>query len=99
MSNAELLVGLLGGGGLVTVLGTLATGIFKWLSGASARERERNTGLNKQRTDAILERDAANKAKDEMAAEKMHAEEYSSMLRRQLLENGITPIDKPEKKE
>jgi hypothetical protein len=43
----------------------LAKGIGKWLSGAAHREQVKNTSLAKQRTDAIAERIAAEKDRDE----------------------------------
>lgn len=91
MDTTQLLVTLLGAGGGGAVLLATVNGLFKWLSGISAREREKNTGLISQRMSAIEERDAAEKERDEADKKRRLADEYASSLRRQLLENGIQP--------
>lgn len=93
--DAQLAVTLLGAGGGGAVLLALVNGVFKWLSGASAREREKNTGLISQRVSAIEERDEAIRERDDEARKRRSADEYASSLRRQLLENGITPGEWP----
>lgn len=91
MEKAQLLVTVLGAGGGGAVLLALVNGLIKWLSGASARERDKNTNLITQRRNAIEDRDAALKDRDEADDDRRKTEEYNSVLRRQLLENGITP--------
>lgn len=89
--DPEILVALLGAGGGGAVLLALINGLIKWVSGASARERAKNTDLISQRTSAIEERDAAERERDEADKERRHANEYASILRRQLIEHGIAP--------
>jgi hypothetical protein len=74
----------------------LINGLLKWISGASGRERTRNTDLLAQRTRAIEERDKAIAARDAEAAKRRILAEYASGLRRQLIENGLTPADWPD---
>lgn len=81
-------VSLLGVGGVGAFLLALANGIIKWLSGASARERRKNTNLVTQRKSAVNERDIADKKRRIIA-------EYASSLRQQLKENGIDPHKYP----
>lgn len=95
MDPAQLLVALLGAGGGGAVLLALINGLIKWLSGASTRERDRNTDLIAQRVKAIEERDLAEKERDESDQKKRLAYEYASSLRRQLIENGLTPGEWP----
>lgn len=85
--NAQDIATILGAGGGGAVLLALITGTFKWLTGASGRERVRNTNLLKRSRDAEKERDEA----DDRARA---SEEYAHALRYQLRENGITPIEK-----
>lgn len=95
MDTPQLIVALLGAGGGGAVLLALVNGLIKWLSGASHRERTRNTDLATQRKDAIKDRDEANEARDKADRLRRFEEEYSAILRRQLIEAGITPADRP----
>lgn len=95
MDTAQLLVALLGSAGGGAVLVALVNGLIKWISGASARERNRNTDLITQRRNAIEERDVAYAERDDADLRKRTAYEYASTLRRQLIENGLTPDEWP----
>lgn len=94
--TAEQIVTLLGAGGGGAVLLTLVNGLIKWLSGTSARERQKNTDLISQRRNAVLERDAAEKERDDFDRKRLIAVEYASTLRSQLIEKGIIPQGWPE---
>lgn len=96
MDSAQLIATVLGAGGGGAVLLALANGLVKWVSGASGRERLRNTDLATQRMKAIEERDRANGRADDAAVRRRQIEEYASRLRLQLIENGITPGDWPD---
>ena len=72
----------------------LVNGVIKWLSGSSARERRRNTDLITQRQNAIIARDEAEGERDAADRKRREAEEHVSILKRQLLDNGITPLER-----
>lgn len=95
MDTAQTLVAILGSAGGGAVLVALVNGLIKWISGASARERNRNTDLITQRRKAIEERDAAELDRDASDLKKRQAYEYASRLRRQLIENGYDPEEWP----
>lgn len=95
MDTAQLLVTIIGAGGGGAVLLALINGLIKWISGASARERNRNTDLISQRSKAIEERDTAERERDDADLRRRIAYEYASTLRRQLIENGLTPGEWP----
>ncbi|MEX1078871.1 MAG: hypothetical protein WED09_07170 [Homoserinimonas sp.] len=96
MDSAQLIASLLGAGGGGAVLTAAITGLVKWKSGEAGRERVRNTNLESQRMKAIEERDKANEERDMAAVRRRQTEEYASRLRRQLIENGITPGEWPD---
>lgn len=91
MDTSQVLVALLGGGGGVTLVVAIFTGITKWVSGASAREREKNTNLIRQRLKAVEDRDIANDERDEADRKRRNAEENAFRYRNQLVANGIQP--------
>jgi len=93
--TAQLLVTLMVYGGGGAALTALVTGIIKWLSGASARERQKNADLETQRLVAIEERKQAEKDREDADRKRRIANEYASQLRSQLLENGIQPEEWP----
>lgn len=95
MDTSQMLVTVLGAGGGGAALLALINGLIKWLSGSSARERQRNTDIMAQRRKAIEERDLADDERDTSDKRRRIADEYSSSLRRQLLENGIEPLPWP----
>jgi hypothetical protein len=103
METAQVVATILGAGGGGAVLLALVNGLIKWISGASSREREKNAELATQRLKAIEERDAANQRTD-VANERTDVanvkrrmtEEYASKLRRQLIENGLSPEEWPD---
>ena len=96
MDAAQLLITVLGAGGGGAGVLALINGLIKWLSGSSARERDKNTDLVSQRRDAIADRDAAEKDRDKADDKRRHSDEYSASLRRQLKENGIEPLAWPD---
>lgn len=96
MDTSQLLVTVLGAGGGGAALLALINGLIKWLSGSSARERQRNTDIVSQRRVAIEERETANTERDQADRKRRKSDEYASSLRRQLLENGITPLAWPD---
>lgn len=96
MDSAQLIVAFMGAGGGGAVALALVTGIIKWISGASGRERARNTDLVSQRVKAVEERDAAIAERDNHDVRRRQTAEYASRLRRQLMENGITPEPWPD---
>lgn len=90
--KAQLLVALMGAGGGGAALLAFVNGMIKWLSGAAHREQTKNTRLEKQRLNAIIERDKADKRRRE-------AEEHVSMLKNQLREHGLVPVERPDDEE
>jgi len=96
VDTASLLVTILGAGGGGAALLALIKGAINWLSGASGRERDKNTNLISQRRTAIVDRDAAEKERDDADKKRRTAYEYASGLRRQLIENGIEPKPWPD---
>lgn len=95
----QLLATMLGAGGGGAVLLALVNGLFKLLSGASGRERDKNTDLSAQRRHAVRDRDTADKDRDLADEKRREAEEHISILKRQLIENGITPLERIKKEE
>jgi hypothetical protein len=83
-----------GGGGAALL--AFVTGVIKWLSGASGRERQRNTALITQRIRAIEDRDKADKEREEADDKRREAEEHVSILKRQIRELGAVPLERPE---
>lgn len=91
MDTTQTLVLLMGAGGGGAAVLALITGLFKWLSGSAIRERDKNTDLMSQRSDAIVERNRAMTNRDEADKRRRRAYEYASLLRRMLIEHGIKP--------
>lgn len=81
-----------GGGGAVLL--ALVTGLVKWLSGASHRERDRNTNLITQRRNAVEARDEAELERDVADRKRREAEEHVAILKRQLILLGATPLER-----
>lgn len=100
--DAQQIVTLMTAGGGGAALLALITGLTKWLSGASARELEKNTNLVAQRRAAIKERDEADAERDEADRKRRISNEYASKLRRIMIENGLEvpewPIDSQKEK-
>lgn len=91
-----MIVTILGaGGGGAAVLATI-NGVFKLLSGASHRERIRSTNLIAQRIEAVAERIKSDKERDEADDRRREAEEHVSILKRQVIELGATPRERPD---
>lgn len=95
MSTQEIVTLMASGGGGAALL-ALIRGLVKWVSGASSRERLRNTSLLSQRNRAIKERDDAEEERDEADIKRREAEEHVSMLKRQLREAGLVPVERTE---
>jgi len=93
--NLEGVVSLITAAGSSIVLVALITGIFKMVTGRSAREREDNASAESQRMQAVEDRDAANKRANLADRHSRHSREYVARLRRQLLEAGFEPISDP----
>lgn len=94
MDGPQLIATLLGAGGGGAVLLAVVNGLFKLASGASHRERLRNTNIAAQRAKAVLERDVAEEERDEADRKRREAEEHVSLLKRQLIENGLEPVER-----
>jgi hypothetical protein len=94
VDKAQLLATIVGAGGGGAALLALVNGLIKWLSGASAREREKNTDLISQRRKAIEERDEAYDKLEGETTRRRDAEEHVSILKRQLLLAGLEPIER-----
>lgn len=73
-----------GGGGAFLL--AIVTGLFKWLSGAAGRERQRNTDALAQRRDAIKDREKSDKERDEADDRRREAEEHVAILKSQIRE-------------
>lgn len=86
---------LLGAGGGGVALSALIKGLIGWLSGASGRERDRNSNLITQRRTAIEEMNVAVKEREEADDKRRNSDEYVSILRRQLIESGQQPRARP----
>jgi len=93
MDAVQLLVTVVTSAGGSAVLLAFVNGFWKQISGKANRERRRNTDLATQRAKAIEERDAAEKERDIADRKRREEAEYSSRLRRQLIEHGITPLE------
>lgn len=96
MDTAQFVATIMGAGGGGAVLLVLVNGLIKWLSGAAGRERQNNTSLEKQRRDAVRDRELADTRADISDKHKRDAYEYASVLRRLLREAGVEPPDWPE---
>jgi hypothetical protein len=83
----------------------LFKGMGKWLSGAAHREQVKNTSLAKQRADAIAERIAAEKdrddkvdkaelERDEADRRRREAEEHVGILQYQIRSLGHVPLER-----
>lgn len=94
METPQALVTMIGAGGGGAALLALVNGAFKWISGSTQRERNRQATLTAQRSLAIAERDEAEQERDEADKKRREAEEHVSILKRQLLENGLKPLDR-----
>jgi hypothetical protein len=92
--TARSLATILSAGGGGAVLLAAINGVIKWLSGASHRERVKNTDLASQRAKAIKERDEAEGERDVADRKRREAEEHVAILKRQLILLGVDPLDR-----
>lgn len=96
MDSAQITTLLIAAAGAGGILSVIVNAFFKWASGASGREKIRNTGLLSQLSRALIERDKANARADDEATKRRRIAEYASMLRGIIFERGGTPPDWPE---
>lgn len=99
MDKAQLLIAMMGAGGGGAALLAFVTGMWKWVSGASGRERARVTAIAAQRQTAIEDRIKAELARDLADHRRRCAEEHVSLLKRQLIEAGLIPVKNTADKE
>jgi hypothetical protein len=88
---AEFLVTIIGAGSGGAIILSLIRGMSSWLTGGAGRERARNASFSEQRNAAVIARDEMADERDEEASKRRKTEEYASLLRRQLIENGLAP--------
>lgn len=82
---------VLGAGGLGAFVREIAMGIGKLSSGMAGRESRRKIDIVQQRDEALT-REAEQRARaDDADVSRRRVAEYASALRRQLIENGLTP--------
>ncbi|MBG6106627.1 hypothetical protein [Frigoribacterium sp. CG_9.8] len=91
MDVTQTVASYLGTAGGAAVLVALISGIFKQLSGASGRERAKNTSLEEQRRNAVVERDEANDRADDEFNKRRIREQALARANLLLTQNGITP--------
>lgn len=101
--NLKLLLAVIGAGGGTAFLTMMFKGVGKLVSGAAHREQVKNTSLEKQRLNAITERVAAEKERDEKVdkaenerdvadRKRREAEEHVAKLQVQIIRLGAEPI-------
>lgn len=83
----QILVTVLGAGGGATVMVSVVNGIFKMITGRTERERRENS-------DMLTEKDNALLYAEKEVRRRREAEEYISILRRQLHEAGVIPKER-----
>ena len=96
MVDTTLLVALGGGAGVALMLREFVSVFATIRSGVSAKEGKRKTDIVQQRDEAIERARLADERADGEAAKRRAYQEYASRLRRQLIENGLTPGDEPD---
>lgn len=94
MEQSQFIVSIMGAGGGSLVVVTLVNGWFKWRTGASARERAKNSDLLSQRAKAVEQRDETERERDAADRKRREAEEHVSLLRRQVIEMGGIPVSR-----
>lgn len=105
LRTVALIIGAGGGAAFITAI---INGLTKLISGASHRERVKNTNLEAQRVKAVQERDAAMADRDSKVAKaeqetdvearkRREAEEHVAILQRQLILAGHTPLERTSK--
>lgn len=87
-------VALLGAGGGGAALLVLIKGLVEWLSGSASRERAKNTDLAGQRRKAVEDRIHTEQQRDAADRKRREAEEHVSLLKRQLIMNGLVPVER-----
>lgn len=102
MDGTQLIVALLGSGGVGAVILAGTNGVVKWLNGSYGRQRGKSADLVKQRDDAYaraqaaeMRADLADERADGEARRRRQMAEYASELRRLLIENGQQTTDLP----
>lgn len=83
----KLLVTIIGAGSGTAFITAIISGIGKIRSGEARREQVKNTSLASKAAKAEAAREAAD-------IKRREAEEHVSLLRRQLIELGVDPVDR-----
>jgi hypothetical protein len=94
--DTTLLVALGGGAGVALMLREFVAVFATIRSGVSAKEGKRKTDIVQQRDEALERARLADGRADDEATKRRAYQEYASRLRRQLIENGLTPGDEPD---
>jgi hypothetical protein len=94
--DTTLLVALGGGAGVALMLREFVSVFATIRSGVSAKEGKRKTDIVQQRDEALERARVSDARADGEATSRRAYQEYASGLRRQLIENGLTPGDEPD---
>jgi len=95
VSPVALIVAAIGAGGLGVFFRDLVDVFLKLRDGLSAREKNRKVDIIQQRDEALKRERIAWTERDAEATKRRQLQEHASLLRRQLIEAGITPPDYP----
>lgn len=95
VSPVALIVAAIGAGGLGVFFRDLVDVFLKLRDGLSAREKNRKIDIVQQRDQALQREQIAWKERDAEATKRRQMQEHASLLRRLLIEAGITPPDYP----
>lgn len=95
MDDTRSLVTILSSLGAGGVLLVLAQTFAKWVTGASARERTRNTDMKVQLSEALTDRDKEYDRAERAARNRRRAEDALAEARRKLIEAGLPPGEWP----
>lgn len=94
--DAATIAALIGAGGLTVLAPQIFSGIRGLVDGRHQREKDEAVDALSQRDAAVRDRNRADRARASEAGRRRRAEEYSSLLRRMLIENcGIPPHQLP----
>ena len=93
--DTTLIVALGGGAGLALLLRELVAVFAALRQGVSAREGKRRIDIVQQRDEALVRASRAENRFNLQGVELRAVKDYTSRLRRQLIEGGVEPIDAP----
>lgn len=93
--TARMVITIVGAGGGTAFVTALIKGWGNWRSGAAHREQLQNTSLAAQTTQAVADRKQSDKERDEADDRRREAEEHVAILQRQLILEGIKPLERP----